>query len=68
MASGDNERVPTNKPFPDPEKQSVEPEKRNDDPESLDPNDSALERDQLKGQATQHAKPPRLEDEGQSGG
>ena len=33
-----------------------------------DPNDSALLRDELKGQTTQHATPERLEDEGQSGG
>jgi len=33
-----------------------------------DPNDSEALRDQLKGQTTEHAKPPRLEDEGQSGG
>ena len=39
------------------------------DPETLDdPNDSDALRDQLKGQTTQHAEPPRLEDEGQSGG
>jgi hypothetical protein len=37
-------------------------------PEKLDPNDSNLLRDQLKGQTTEHAYPPRLEDEGQSGG
>jgi len=39
-----------------------------DDPESPDPNDSDLLRDELKGETTEHAKPPRLEDEGQSGG
>jgi hypothetical protein len=33
-----------------------------------DPNDSDALRDQLKGQTTEHAEPPRLEDEGQSGG
>jgi hypothetical protein len=38
------------------------------DSESPDPNDSRLLRDQLKGQTTEHASPPRLEDEGQSGG
>jgi hypothetical protein len=37
-------------------------------PEPLDPNDSELLRDKLKGQTTEHADPPRLEDEGQSGG
>jgi hypothetical protein len=33
-----------------------------------DPNDSDTLRDRLKGETTEHAKPPRLEDEGQSGG
>jgi hypothetical protein len=33
-----------------------------------DPNDSDLLRDELKGQTVEHASPPRLEDEGQSGG
>jgi hypothetical protein len=37
-------------------------------PDALDPNDSNLLRDQIKGQTTEHAHPPRLEDEGQSGG
>jgi hypothetical protein len=36
--------------------------------DTLDPNDSNLLRDQVKGQTTEHARPPRLEDEGQSGG
>jgi hypothetical protein len=36
--------------------------------DALDPNDSNLLRDQVKGQTTQHATPRRLEDEGQSGG
>ncbi|HEX4276935.1 MAG TPA: hypothetical protein VHZ74_16375 [Bryobacteraceae bacterium] len=36
--------------------------------EILDPNDSDLLRDDLKGQTSTHANPPRLEDEGQSGG
>jgi len=44
------------------------PENENDLPESLDPNDSDLLRDQLKGGTVEHAKPPRLEDEGQPGG
>ena len=57
-AIGDHEPVGTNKPS------TVE----NDEPESLDPNDSDLLRDQLKGETVEHAKPPRLEDEGQSGG
>ena len=37
-------------------------------PETLDPNDSDKLRDELKGQTKEHATPPRLEDEGQSGG
>jgi hypothetical protein len=44
------------------------PVEENDDRESPDPNDSDLLRDQLKGNTVEHAKPPRLEDEGQSGG
>jgi hypothetical protein len=44
------------------------PRGENDDSESPDPNDSDLLRDQLKGETVEHAKPPRLEDEGQSGG
>jgi hypothetical protein len=43
-------------------------EYENDQAESPDPNDSDLLRDQLKGETVEHAKPPRLEDEGQSGG
>jgi hypothetical protein len=43
-------------------------EYENDHAESPDPNDSDLLRDQLKGKTVEHAKPPRLEDEGQSGG
>jgi hypothetical protein len=42
------------------------PEISPDNPD--DPNDSDALRDQLKGQTTEHAEPPRLEDEGQSGG
>lgn len=38
-----------------------------EDPE-LDPNNGETELDKLRGQTTLHAKPPRLEDEGQSGG
>jgi hypothetical protein len=37
-------------------------------PEPLDPNDSARLKDQIRGETTEHATPPRLEDEGQSGG
>ena len=36
--------------------------------EVLDPNDSNQLRDRVRGQTTEHAWPPRLEDEGQSGG
>jgi hypothetical protein len=39
-----------------------------DGAESPDPNDSDLLRDQLKGETVEHAKPPRLEEESQSGG
>ena len=37
-------------------------------PKPPDPADSDLLRDQLKGLTVEHADPPRLEDEGQSGG
>ena len=40
----------------------------NEEPDSPDPNDSDLLRDKLKGETNEHAKPQRLEDEGQSGG
>jgi hypothetical protein len=53
--------VENNKPSPDFEYQYEQPE-------SPDPNDSDLLRDQLKGETVVHAKPPRLEDESQSGG
>jgi hypothetical protein len=46
--------------------ESQDPEKPPEPP--IDPNDSDARRDRLKGQTTQHADPPRLEDEGQSGG
>jgi hypothetical protein len=47
----------------------TEPDVRETAPEEPnDPNDSDLLRDELKGKTTEHAKPPRLEDEGQSGG
>lgn len=36
-------------------------------PEMLDPQDTDRLRDQIKGQTKEHASPPRLEDEGQSG-
>jgi hypothetical protein len=47
---------------------SPDSEYENGQPESTDPNDSDLLRDQLKGETVEHAKPPRLEDESQSGG
>jgi hypothetical protein len=47
---------------------SPDSEYESEQPESTDPNDSDLLRDQLKGETVEHAKPPRLEDEGQSGG
>ncbi len=50
---------------PDEEKQTPGPDER---PEVLDPNDTNSLKDQIKGQTTEHADPPRLEDEGQSGG
>ncbi|MBV9406547.1 MAG: hypothetical protein JO211_14480 [Acidobacteriaceae bacterium] len=37
-------------------------------PEALDPQDTDRLREKIKGQTTEHATPPRLEDEGQSGG
>jgi hypothetical protein len=36
--------------------------------DTFDPQDSDQALDNLKGQTKLHAKPPRLEDEGQSGG
>jgi hypothetical protein len=41
---------------------------QHDEAETLDPNDSNLLRDRIRGRTDEHAKPPRLEDEGQSGG
>lgn len=51
----------TEKPIPEADSDAL-------DPESLDPNDSDMEIDQLRGQTKLHARPPRLEDEGQPGG
>jgi hypothetical protein len=48
--------------YPDPEAGTGE------EVEPLDPNDSNRLPDQIKGQTTEHANPPRLEDEGQAGG
>jgi hypothetical protein len=48
--------------------QPPDSEYENEKRESPDPNGSDLLRDQLKGETVEHAKPPRLEDEGQSGG
>jgi hypothetical protein len=50
------------------EKSSPAPKTPEDQPEPLDPNDSDMEVDKMRRQTTQHAKPQRLEDEGQSGG
>ena len=52
------------KAVPDDKPETADEEKA----DALDPNDSNLLRDQVKGQTTEHAAPPRLEDEGQSGG
>lgn len=43
-------------------------EPKQDTPATHSPADSDLLRDKIKGQTTEHADPPRLEDEGQSGG
>jgi len=64
-ASAIIESVEPSKPTGAPGK---EPGSENDPPEPTDPNDSDLLRDKLKGQTLEHAVPPRLEDEGQSGG
>ncbi len=37
-------------------------------PEEIDPANSESLKAELKGETTEHAQPPRLEDEGQSGG
>jgi hypothetical protein len=50
----------------EPKAQERNPGQPPEEPE--DPHDSEALRDQLKGQTSEHAKPPRLEDEGQSGG
>jgi hypothetical protein len=56
------------KPVGDNNNPSPDSENANDQSVPLDPNDSDLLRDQLKGETVEHAKPPRLEDEGQPGG
>ena len=56
---GDYSFVENDNPLPDP---------TDDSPEPVDPNQSDLLRDKLKGQTDEHADPPRLEDQGQSGG
>jgi hypothetical protein len=48
--------------YPDPEAETGE------EVEPLDPSDSNRLSDQIKGQTTEHASPPRLEDQGQAGG
>jgi len=62
--------VADNKAMADKPSSASENTSENDetDPETLDPNDSDMEIDQLRGQTTLKAKPPRLEDEGQPGG
>jgi len=50
------------------DKSSPAPKTAEDPPEAVDPNDSDMEVDKMRRQTTQHAKPERLEDEGQSGG
>jgi hypothetical protein len=64
-AFSNNERVNTSEPSTQPDKK---PDEANEAAESLDPNDSDMEWDKLRGHTTVHAKPPRLEDEGQPGG
>jgi hypothetical protein len=51
-----------------PDTKSDENSGEQDPVEILDPNDTNLVRDRIKGQTEEHARPPRLEDEGQSGG
>lgn len=46
-----------------PEKQAPD-----ENPAVLDPNDADRLKNQIRGQTLEHATPPRLEDEGQSGG
>jgi hypothetical protein len=58
--------VEPDRPFVDLDDEAAEPLDPSDEP--LDPNDSDMLRDQLKGETSEHAQPPRLEDEGQPGG
>ena len=51
-----------------PGRKEMDNEPENQDTDVMDPNDSVLLRDQIKGQTDIHADPPRLEDEGQPGG
>jgi hypothetical protein len=48
------------------------PDRQHDeDPDAtleIDPNEAERLKNQIRGQTTEHATPPRLEDEGQSGG
>ncbi len=53
---------------PQPKPGEPDPALEHENPELLDPNDTDRLREQIKGQTTEHATPPRLEDEGQSGG
>ncbi|MBV9155568.1 MAG: hypothetical protein JO097_04855 [Acidobacteriaceae bacterium] len=52
----------------DPAEHKNEEFNREEPTEVLDPNDTNLLRDRIRGQTEEHAFPPRLEDEGQSGG
>jgi hypothetical protein len=51
---------------------NLPPDRRyEEDPDAtleIDPNDADRLKNQIRGQTTEHATPPRLEDEGQSGG
>lgn len=50
----------------DPEQATAEQDANR--PEAIDPNDTNRLQEQIRGQTKEHASPPRLEDEGQSGG
>ena len=49
-----------------PDSQLQDPEQRPS--QEVDPNDTDRLKNQIRGQTKEHADPPRLEDEGQSGG
>ena len=58
--------------MPDPKPKETSEDQHSNEPEStaevLDPNDADRLKNQIRGQTLEHAIPPRLEDEGQSGG